>query len=420
MVGRRTSTLRAMWAAAKGRTVVGVSAEDSTTLTLARLRESRARQAAVQRWLRLLAPVVLVLLALTAVRARPGPSLSGRGLATSAALLGFALGAVGVFGTLRRVGYFHVAFVGLMAVSSAVLMWLQPSGPGSVGVFLSALLVSLRLPSRAGVPLSVGSFLGVAGIAVATGRGPGVALLTVLGAFVGMGYLANQLGEANNQAEQLLIQLEQSRSAEARAAGLAERQRLAREMHDVLAHSLSGLTLQLEGARMLAAGEGADPRLLDVLERAHRLSRTGLDEARRAIGMLRDQELPGPERLAGLAAQFQLDRNIPCHFAVHGNQCAVGPQVSLALYRVAQEALTNIAKHSQAERVELILAYEPNSVRVLVEDFSSRNGTLPIVASEPGAGYGLTGMRERAELLGGKLTTEAKPGGFRVELEVPI
>jgi signal transduction histidine kinase len=89
-------------------------------------------------------------------------------------------------------------------------------------------------------------------------------------------------------------------------------------MHDVLAHSLSGLMLQLEGARMLAAGNPGDPRLPGVIERAHHLGKSGLEEARRAIGMLRDDELPGPDRLAGLAAQFQEVSGVPCQFTVSG------------------------------------------------------------------------------------------------------
>ena len=96
------------------------------------------------------------------------------------------------------------------------------------------------------------------------------------------------------QTERLLIELEESRGAELRAAALAERQRLARDMHDVLAHSLSGLLLQLEGARLLALASPADERLAGTIDRAHELAKNGLDEARRAIGMLRDDELPGP------------------------------------------------------------------------------------------------------------------------------
>jgi signal transduction histidine kinase len=78
-------------------------------------------------------------------------------------------------------------------------------------------------------------------------------------------------------------------------------------MHDVLAHSLSGLVLNLEGAMLLADQGGADPKVSDAIHRAHRLARTGLQEARRAIGMLRDDALPGTRRLAGLAAEFEAD-----------------------------------------------------------------------------------------------------------------
>ena len=261
--------------------------------------------------------------------------------------------------------------------------------------------------------------------AVITNQGAGnLGVLAAFAAFYGMLYLAFRLAEANKQAERLLAELKESQAAQARATGLSERQRLAREMHDVLAHSLSGLMLQLEGARMLAAENPQDPRLPQAIDRAHQLGKTGLEEARRAIGMLRDDELPGPERLAGLAAQFQQDRGIPCRFTVSGTAYQLGSQARLALYRVVQEALTNIAKHARPQRVELHLAYQPSAIRLTVEDFTAAgdpataNGTRPPATGDSG-GYGLTGMRERAELLGGTLTTQATDSGFRVELEVP-
>ena len=102
-----------------------------------------------------------------------------------------------------------------------------------------------------------------------------------------------------------------NRGAELRAAALAERQRLARDMHDVLAHSLSGLLLQLEGARLLALSDPADDRLAGTIDRAHELAKSGLEEARRAIGMLRDDELPGPDQLAALTAAFEADAGVP-------------------------------------------------------------------------------------------------------------
>ncbi len=124
-------------------------------------------------------------------------------------------------------------------------------------------------------------------------------------AFYVLSLFARRLRESNQRAESLLAELEQSRAAQAQAATLAERQRLAREMHDVLAHSLSGLVLNLEGAMLLAGQGGSDPRVSDAIKRAHRLAKAGLEEARRAIGMLREDALPGPERLPGLAARVR-------------------------------------------------------------------------------------------------------------------
>ena len=402
---------------AVARIVRQVSKDRATTTTLAELRQARAQQEAAQRWLRRLVPVLLILVAVTAFRAHPGAGLSGHGLVVTAALAGFALGFAGLFATFRWPGGAQIAFSVVLVASSVALMWAQPSGPGSVGVFVGVLVLARRLPGRAAVPLSAGAFLALAVISGIIGRGPSVALLAVIGGLAGMTFLATRLGKANEQAEQLLIELEHSRAAEARAAGLAERQRLAREMHDVLAHSLSGLMLQLEGARMLAADHSVGRQLADVIDRAHHLGKTGLEEARRAIAMLRGDDLPGPERLPELAARFSEDRGVPCQLSVSGAERKLGSEARLAVYRVAQEALTNIAKHAHPDRVELHLAYEPLSTRLTVEDFATANGAPPVPAGD--GGYGLTGMRERAELLGGTLTTAMTPGGFRVELDLP-
>jgi len=204
--------------------------------------------------------------------------------------------------------------------------------------------------------------------------------------------------------------------AELRAAALAERQRLARDMHDVLAHSLSGLLLQLEGARLLALASPADERLAGTIDRAHELAKNGLDEARRAIGMLRDDDLPGPDRLAALTAAFQADTGVPARFSSSGTSRELASSIRLALYRVAQEALTNVRKHARPERVEVRLDYLPDEVHLTIEDA----GTLAVAppAGSDG-GYGLTGMRERAELLGGTLDAAPTSTGFRVLLKVP-
>jgi signal transduction histidine kinase len=186
-------------------------------------------------------------------------------------------------------------------------------------------------------------------------------------------------------------------------------------MHDVLAHSLSGLLLQLEGARLLAVSDPADSRLAGTIDRAHELAKNGLDEARRAIGMLRDDELPGPDGLAALTEAFQADTGVPCRFVSSGRPRELASTVRLALYRVAQEGLTNVRKHAHPDRVEVRLGYLPKEVTLAIEDMAASSAAPAPAAS----GYGLTGMRERAELLGGTLTAAPTERGFLVRLRVP-
>jgi signal transduction histidine kinase len=400
-----------------GRNVREVSADRAAAPTLARLRRARGQQEAIVRWLQRLSPLLLVLFVGVALLSRPEPGVSGRGLVVAVAVAAFVVGVLGRNATAARLGGAHLGFVATLLVSAATLTLAQPGGPGAEALLVAVLCLARLLPGRAAIPVLVVSFVAVEVTAVITAR-PDLAVLTALAGFYGMLYLAFRLGEANKQAERLVAELRESQAARARSAKLAERQHLAREMHDVLAHSLSGLMLQLEGARMLAAEDPTDPRLPEVIDRAHHLGKTGLEEARRAIGTLRDDELPGPDRLPGLAARFQEDRGISCRFTVSGEAYELGSEARVALYRVAQEALTNITKHARPERVELRLAYEPSVARLTIEDFA-RDGGGPPSANGDGGGYGLTGMRERAELLGGALTARTTCDGFRVELDVP-
>jgi signal transduction histidine kinase len=189
-------------------------------------------------------------------------------------------------------------------------------------------------------------------------------------------------------------------------------------MHDVLAHTLSGLVLQLE-ALTIRAERAADP-LTGALARAHSLARDGLGEARQAIAALRGDELPGPERLQALADAFTEQTGAACTVTVTGTPTAQGSEQRLALYRAAQEALTNARRHSAAERVEIRLDHAPGGTTLTVQDFGPPQ---PVAVSARdgggGGGYGLTGMRERAGLLGGRLSAGPTADGFRVELWLP-
>jgi signal transduction histidine kinase len=189
-------------------------------------------------------------------------------------------------------------------------------------------------------------------------------------------------------------------------------------MHDVLAHSLSALALQLETTRLLARDRGVDDEITRAIDQAHHLAASGLDEARRAIAAERGDQLPGPERIGALAEAFREQSGLPVALRVLGEPRELPPEARLAVYRTAQEALTNVRRHATSERVDVRLDYGPDSTVLVIEDHA--------IPGSPGAtevglmgGYGLTGMRERAELLGGELLAQPTSTGFRVELRLP-
>jgi signal transduction histidine kinase len=386
-----------------------------TAPTVASLEQTRARQERMLRLMRPLGLVAVVLVEITGAQAHPRPGLKGEHLGILVALVGFAAGVAGVMYT-RRHREAQIPFFAVLVLSSAALVALQPKGPAFLGAFIAVAGAAMRVRGRPSVAIVVLALVALP-VAEIVGKDKSVygASLQELGviAFYVVARLAGRLAEGQEQAERLLRELEETRDAQARAAVLGERQRLAREMHDVLAHSLSGLALQLESARLRAAGHD-DPDLVASLERAHHLARSGIEEARRAIGMLRDDELPGPERLPSLVAEFEHDTGIPASITIAGESPALDSDARLTVFRTAQEALTNVRKHAHAERVELQLAYEPGGARLTVEDFGD-----PAVSAGNGGGYGLTGMRERAELLGGTLAAGPTGDGFRVELWVP-
>jgi signal transduction histidine kinase len=365
---------------------------------------------------------LLLVAGVTAVT-EPRPGLEGRQLGVLLALIVFcASAAVGVSHRSRKpTGIDAVTAVALALVfaSSVALIWLQPDGLAWLGAFIAVGSAAWRLGTRAAALLYAGCLVALAVHLTLSGASASQIALSELGAiiFVTLSVTVVQLRRSQREQARLIAELEETREAQAQSAALQERGRLARDMHDVLAHSLSGLLLQLEGARMLAA-RGGDPQTIDAIDRAHRLARAGLEEARRAIGMLRDDELPGPERLPALAAEFERDAGIPVRLDVVGSERELGSEARLAVFRTAQEALTNARKHARPEHIDLRLAYEQDGTRLVVEDLGPPGPAVGALAAS-GSGYGLTGMRERAELIGGTLETLQTREGFRVELWVP-
>ncbi len=369
--------------------------------------------------LRVFAVVSIVAVIVSVVFSEPRPALTGDGLPITVALLAFLIGLALSRPWGRTDDRTRLVAISTVGAASVALTALQPDGAGYAGIYFVVVVAAARLPRAMGLAVTAATVAGEV-VALAYTRDVAAAhisglLFSVLPWFFVM-RLVRELRIGRDRAEALVEELEASRAAHAQAAALAERSRLARDMHDVLAHSLSALALQLEGARLLARDRDTDPEVVAAVERAHHLAADGLGEARAAIGALRGDAMPGPERLRALADGFG-DR---AALTVTGDPRPLSSEARLALYRTAQEALTNIRRHSAADRVELRLAYEPGGTRLTVEDFGPG---VPVPAAADGIparpGYGITGMRERAELLGGRLDAGPTAHGFRVELWLP-
>ncbi|TCO52565.1 histidine kinase [Actinocrispum wychmicini] len=234
-----------------------------------------------------------------------------------------------------------------------------------------------------------------------------VAAAAGLAAVVLAGVARRQRNARIEQTELALARAQTAREEHARAAALAERARIAREMHDVLAHSLAGLALNLQGARLVLVRDGASEEAIQQVERAQRLATDGLAEARRAVAALRSDR---QRSVKDLAAQYGPDANLQ----VIGDAGDLPEDAEDTLYRAAQETLTNVRKHAPGAKVEIRLEHGDHEVALTVTNHGGRRA-----APSRDPGYGLTGMRERAQLLGGTFEAGPVEDGWRVHLTVP-
>ena len=353
----------------------------------------------------------------SALFAEPRPGLSGDGPWVALAIAGLLFG-IGNSLPDRRVSQpMRLAALVVLTASMVALTAFQPAGLAFGVVYYIAIVAAVALPLA---PALLIAGLAVTAECVAIGLRidePAGAVISIASSVIPwflVMRLVGRLAAGRAEAEELVEELRASRAAHAEAAAVAERSRMARDLHDVLAHSLSALALQLEGARLMAADRGADPEVVEAIGRAHHLAADGLAESRHAIAALRGEELPGPERLRNLADAYPGD----CRLAVTGTPRELPSEARLAVYRTAQEALTNVLRHSAAQRVEVRLDYGGDATRLVVQDHGP-GAPVHVGPGTPGGGYGLTGMRERAELLGGRLSAAPTDDGFRVELWLP-
>jgi signal transduction histidine kinase len=302
---------------------------------------------------------------------------------------------------------------GLATMTSNTPGWIQ------ILVVVVALQAGTTLQVRtAAVPLA--ALLGVAAgwLFYAGSLGAALNVAALVGGFFAVGVARGFRRRQLREARLLLAQEQQTQAERERAAALAERTRIAREIHDILAHSLADLSIQLEVADALLSDGGDPAAALDRIRRAHRLAGEGLDETRRAVHALRSDIPPLPDALAVMVGACR-EAAVDARFEVTGAPRPLPAAAGLALVRTAQEALVNARKHAAGAPIVVHLEYGPENTGLTIRDGSGGGCVPEPAATGIGGGYGLAGMRERLRLVGGSLTAGPLPGGWTVRAEVP-
>jgi signal transduction histidine kinase len=365
----------------------------------------------------------LVLIGWTVFSSEPAPATSGRGLVV---LVLFVLGTSAWLAwtawTSRMSRMTPDLYV--LAVCGGVLASAN-NGAGSAFCFIAAMVASVRVSLVHGLVVAAVGACGVAASSIEYG-GSGIGVLAYTLGFCAMALAGANLRQTELRAEQaelLLAQSQRSHEEQLRAARLEESTRIARDIHDVLAHSLAGLAIQLQATDALLA-QGAEVGAVRArVQRAHELAREGLNETRRAVGALRgDAPEPVAVRLQQLVADHNAVADVSAEIEIAGQLDGVSGAVAEAVFRTVQEALTNARKHAPGALVRVSVRASDGDLIVAVEDDAAELTLVPAPhsLSQSGGGFGLVGMRERAEQLGGELETGFTGRGWRVRLKVPI
>jgi signal transduction histidine kinase len=371
-------------------------------------------------------PLGLVMIAVvvaSAINSHRAPSAHDTGLAVTAALVVFTatvLIAIRDFFPERTTAVQSVV-IAAMGASGVALVALQPKGASTLAGAAAVWMALTRLPLAYG--LAVGGCVTI-GLCLAMGLGGAstgsIVAAALLCALLGLtAYFIRQARASQDRTEVLLAELEDAREEQLAAAAVGERARIAGELHDVLAHSLSGAAIQLQGARKLAERDHAGSEVQVAIDRAGELVRDGLASAREAVGALRGEGLPGVGELDSLVASFRDDMNANVTLTVEGASRTLAPNAGLALYRGAQEALTNVVRYAPGAVTTVVLRYEGASTSLTVEDTAPEGCADGDGLEGIGGGRGLGGMRERVERAGGRMSAGPTELGWRVELVVP-
>jgi signal transduction histidine kinase len=293
---------------------------------------------------------------------------------------------------------------------------------GVVGLAAAFLLGNLRDDRQAGIGLAI--VLGCIVVVVSNIPGPQSAgdLIFIPLRFVVAwvaGYALRERSQQAEAAEMRATLAEREREAAARVAVAEERTRIARELHDIVAHAMSVMVLQVGAVRHKLPGTLEEDR--EALGRVEHAGRTALAEMRRLLGAMRsngDRVALGPQ--PGLDALDSLVEDVvhaglPVQLHVDGEPYALPRAIDLSAYRIVQEGLTNALKHAHASHADVTVRYRPDEVELEVAD----DGKGPAVTN--GQGHGLVGIRERAKIYGGEMSAGAAPaGGFVLSARLPI
>jgi signal transduction histidine kinase len=366
--------------------------------------------------------LVLVVVLITVPLAQPHPGQGPVGIGIAVAL-GVSTVSWVVWLLGRRRPRVSIAALAVMGAAGGVLAGLSPLSTAIAVGCVATSSAAARLNPEASLAITAETVAAFLITALATGAPTGTLLgypLTFIGLWA-FGLSRHAFLLRAEQAERMLAETRRAREAETQAAALAERARIAREIHDVLAHSLAAVSVNLQAAEGLLGALPAGPpelgKAIECIGRAGVFTREGLADARRAILALRDDAAPLADQLAALAGEYQADGDLTVDFTVTGPPRTVAAEAALAAYRTAQEALTNARKHAPGQPVRLSLEFSPAEIAVRVVN------PLPVQAGGPlaatGAQYGLTGLRERAALGGGTLTAGPAEGEWQVCLKIP-
>ena len=283
-------------------------------------------------------------------------------------------------------------FVGLTGLAGSALLFVHPAPAVCWFAVFACVDFGASMPARVGAPLAgaccallLGGYLAHRGDWLAT--------------FAAVTFVCYVLGSNRRQA--------------ARSAMLTERTRIAAELHDILGHSLTALSLQVQAAAAALDGTGDRDRALAHLTKAARLARSGQEETVAAVRTLRE----GAVGVHDLVGNLIDTSGLPADLSVQGKPRPLSATTGMAVYRLLQEALTNAGKHAPGSDTEVVLRYEPAALTVTVSNRLAGAGDA--VGDSVGGGQGLRAMRERITQVGGTLATDTVGGLWRLEARVP-